>query len=152
MEVKIEMDWKNIEPDIPGIILLSHGAAATGALDSVRLIYSEQRNLGAMALEMGDDPGEFYHEIEKVYRMFQGNCVFFVDFNGGTPCNQLRMFSIKNGIRISGVLGFSIPMILSAIDSRRDGFNAEEIAQRAILEGHEGIQELCAKMQCDEED
>ena len=142
-----------VVPELPGIVLLSHGSAALGILESVRLIYPEQPNLAALSLDMGDDTEEFYRKLEKLYQAFHGNCIFFADFNGGTPCNQLRIFQIRNKVQVFGALGFSIPMVLSAIDSRRDGLSPEEIAGHAIKDGHEGIQGLCMEnVQCCEED
>lgn len=140
------MDWEQIEPGMPGLILLSHGMASIGVLDSVQLIYSRQKNMAAVTLDTGDAPQEMYAQIEKLYQAFQGNCIFFVDFNGGTPCNQLRIFSMKNGIQIFGALGFSVPMILSAVESRRSGADKAEIVRTAMLEGNEGIQELYPEM------
>ena len=151
--MRMEMEWEQVVPELPGIVLLSHGSAALGILESVRLIYPEQPNLAALSLDMGDDTEEFYRELEKLYQAFHGNCIFFVDFNGGTPCNQLRIFQIRNKVQVFGALGFSIPMVLSAIDSRRDGLSPEEIAGHAIKDGHEGIQGLCMEnVQCCEED
>lgn len=151
--MRIEMEWEQVVPKLPGIVLLSHGSAALGILESVRLIYPEQKNLAALTLDMGDDTEEFYREMEKLYEAFQGNCIFFADFNGGTPCNQLRIFQIRNKVQIFGALGFSIPMVLSAIDSRREGLGPEEIARRAMEDGHDGIQGLCMeRMRCCEED
>lgn len=150
--MRVEMDWKHVVPGLPGIVLLSHGGLSTGARDTVKLIYAEQENFAAVTLDMGDDPEALYGEIEKLYEAFGGSCAFFADFNGGTPCNQLRIFSIKKGVKLAGVLGFNIPMVLSAIDNRRDGLSAEEIAQRAIEEGRDGIQVLCEDVEYDDED
>ena len=141
--MRMEMEWEQVVPELPGIVLLSHGSAALGILESVRLIYPEQPNLAALSLDMGDDTEEFYRKLEKLYQAF----------HGGTPCNQLRIFQIRNKVQVFGALGFSIPMVLSAIDSRRDGLSPEEIAGHAIKDGHEGIQGLCMEnVQCCEED
>lgn len=39
--MRMEMEWEQVVPELPGIVLLSHGSAALGILESVRLIYPE---------------------------------------------------------------------------------------------------------------
>ena len=68
--MRMEMEWEQVVPELPGIVLLSHGSAALGILESVRLIYPEQPNLAALSLDMGDDTEEFYRKLEKLYQAF----------------------------------------------------------------------------------
>lgn len=126
------------------ILLLSHGPLAQGLLDSAKMIYGESAmaDVAAFSLNEGDDADTYMAKIVQAASAYKNRCVFLVDFLGGSPCNQLRIFAAKNKIPIHAVLGVNMPMLFAALDLRREGKTPEEIAKSIVEDAQAGILQL----------
>lgn len=123
----------------PGILLLSHGPFAMALLKTMELIYSEVDNVAAFSLEEGDNVEEFYQSFVAAIESYDKGCICLVDLMGGTPCNQLRKYSLMQKKEVYAVLGMNLPMLLSAVEMRQSTSSMDELVQQILKEGQEGI-------------
>ena len=139
--MKTNFDEKNVRPGLMGIVLLSHGPLAMGALASAEMIYGEAdlENVVAFSLEEGDDMGEYAQSFDRVLNAYAGNCLFLIDFLGGSPCNQLRLYAMQRQVSVRALLGMNMPMLFYALDQRRCGDTAAQIEADALAEGRNGV-------------
>ena len=134
-----DFDAAKINQSQPGILLLSHGPYAKALFETMELIYSEVDNVAAFSLEEGDNVEEFYKSFVKAMESYKKGCICLVDLMGGTPCNQLRKYSLVQKKEGYAVLGMNLPMLLSAVELRQETDSLEDMAKQLVLDGQEGI-------------
>ena len=113
-----------------GIVLASHGGLAEGAYASAKMIFGEQEDVALVSLTPDMGPEDFKERLQTAVSSLsnQDNILFLVDLKGGTPYNQTRtLLDEKKQEDWVLVSGLSLPMLLSAFDSR-DAARAREIA------------------------
>ena len=123
---------EGIVPDLPGVVLLSHGQLALGLRDAAEIVYGESTNLAAFCLEPGDDLDAFQEAFAQAYTVYS-ECLVIVDMKGGTPCNQVLRYAKRTGTAVNAVTGGSLPMLLEvlAVRDEADGATLRETALRA---------------------
>lgn len=123
---------EGIVPDLPGVVLLSHGRLAFGLRDAAEIVYGESANLAAFCLEPGDDLDAFQEAFAQAYTAYK-ECLVIVDMKGGTPCNQVLRYARKTGTAVNAVTGGSLPMLLEvlAVRDEADGAALRETALQA---------------------
>lgn len=134
--MRVRFDPEHIVPDLPGVIALSHGPLAEAVLDSAAMLYSERlENTAALCLEEGDSLDAYRDKLREIIDAFPEDSIIFVDFFGGTPCNQLLLLSQSDPKYSSLVAeaGMNLFMVLDAVLCRPDAGGAE--LQDEILEG-----------------
>lgn len=113
-----------------GIVLASHGGLAEGAYSSAKMIFGDQEDVAIVSLTPDMGPADFKESLQKAVSTLssQDSVLFLVDLKGGTPYNQTRTLldeeKHEDWVLVSGL---SLPMVLSAFDSR-DAATAREIA------------------------
>lgn len=127
--MKVIFEKENIQPEIPGIILLSHGPLAPAIVESASLIIGEQPNLAAFGLEASDSLEEYAACVMEAYHAYAGNALVLIDLYGGTPCNQLVLAALKNKLDVLALSGLSLPMVMEACTLRLDASGKELLAQ-----------------------
>jgi mannose/fructose-specific phosphotransferase system component IIA len=130
-----------IEKELPGIIILSHGSFAVACVETVRMLAGNQKNIVAFPLEEGEDPVEYAKEFMAVIELFPKGSIIFVDVMGGTPCNALMTGVRAKNLSIYALSGVNIPMILTAISERLE-YSGKELLE-AILRSN-GIHSITA--------
>lgn len=116
MVISFEAD--NIDPDLPGVIVLSHGGLAAGIVDSMRLIIGEADNVAYLELEEGDDPDEFGAHFKRIYEAYPAKTVALLDVFGGTPFNQVMAYFLGEKKDIRAVVGVNLGMLIEAVNNR----------------------------------
>lgn len=127
----------DIQSDIPGIILLSHGALAGGLLNTLQMVFGDVENVTAVELEEGDNPEEYQNEIAKLYEAMPDKTVFLVDIFGGSPFNQVMQYFLKTGKEIRAVSGMNLGMLMAAVSTREDA--AANYIEQIALQGKEAV-------------
>ncbi len=127
----------DIQSDIPGIILLSHGALAGGLLNTLQMVFGDVENVTAVELEEGDNPEEYQAEIAKLYEAMPDKTVFLVDIFGGSPFNQVMQYFLKTGKEIRAVSGMNLGMLMAAVSTREDA--AANYIEQIALQGKEAV-------------
>ncbi len=120
-----------INPELPGIVLLSHGGLAVGLVDTVSMLLGEPENLAAFSLEPGDDIDEYRASFSAAYESFPEGSVIMADLYGGTPFNQTVRYVLETGKPVELVVGLSLPMLIESIGNR-DCMRAGELADLAV--------------------
>lgn len=126
---------KQIDPEIPGIILLSHGPLSEGLLGSLALISGDVKNVTAFQLEEGDDPDEYREAFTELYECMPQRSIFMIDLFGGTPCNETLKYFLSKGTPIRAVCGMNLGMLMEACVKRN--------AEADFLEALEEIGRTC---------
>lgn len=122
------MKQNNFIPNLPGILLLSHGPFCQALLESAQMIAGEAQNVMAMPLFENSDINMYGQEaMETLRAMPEGSIVLF-DLASGTPFNQMMMQSA--GEEFPGLCGVSLPVLLEAL------------ALREVMQGEELIETL----------
>lgn len=116
--MRVWFNKNEIYPELPGIILLSHGALAMGMLDTIRIVLGDTRNIAVFALEPGDDPAGYRDAFLEAVEAYSAGSVIFVDMFGGSPCNQLLLAWKDQEIPCCAFSGMSLPLISEAISAR----------------------------------
>lgn len=126
--MKSFFDRENIQPDLPAVILLSHGDLAMGMLDTIRIVVGESRNVAAFSLEPGDDPEEYRAVVLEALGAYPKGAAIFIDMFGGSPCNQMLLASQQTKWPYIAFTGMSLPLLSEAISARMSG-GLEEIRE-----------------------
>ena len=120
-----------IQSDIPGIILLSHGPLASGLLGTMEMVLGTVDNVTALELEEGDHPEKYRMRIAEIAEAMPEKSVFLMDIFGGSPFNQVIQYFLENGKEIRAVSGMNLGMLMAAVNARQndDSDMIEEIAK-----------------------
>lgn len=118
--MQIHFDSTKIDPELPGVIILSHGPLAMGLIESSRLFSDDLRNVAAFSLENQDNPEMYMNEVFKVADAFPADPIFLVDLMGGSPANQLISCSLKCGEQPLAVAGANLPILIELLNLRHD--------------------------------
>lgn len=130
-----------VNPELPGVIMMSHGPFAVALVDTAKMILGEIENFAALSLEPGDDLTEFRGAFAKAYEAFPEGSVVVVDLYAGTPCNQALQYAQESGKVLNLITGLNFPMILSLLTTRED-MVGQELVQETVNEGKNGIREV----------
>ena len=91
---------ETVNPDLPGIILLSHGPLAVSLVDTAKMVFGESENLAAFSFEEGDDADQYRMKVAETLERFPVGSVVMLDLFGGTPCNQMMRWRPGNRWRL----------------------------------------------------
>lgn len=159
--MKARFNSETIDPNLPGIVVLSHGPLASALLDSAALLnMGDLQNAAAFCLEEGDDLDAYRTAFVGAMRSFPAGCLVFVDIFGGSPSNQLMIASqSEEGIsEVYAVAGVNLGMLLEA-SLMREGITCQELhaqvvdgAAISIVDMTEKIRELVSSVEADDEE
>lgn len=148
MQVYIQ---EEIKPDLPGIILLSHGPFAVALVETAKMLFGDSENLAAFSLEPGDDIDQYRETFAETIRKFPEGSLLLVDLFGGTPCNQLMRYIQETGKPLEIVSGMNLPMLVTAVLAREE-MSGEEFSLDTVENGKNGIFRLDTEGFLEDED
>ena len=105
---------ETVNPDLPGIILLSHGPLAVSLVDTAKMVFGESENLAAFSFEEGDDADQYRMKVAETLERFPVGSVVMLDLFGGTPCNQMMRWIQETGKPLEIVAGIGKGVLLSS--------------------------------------
>ena len=144
MNQKFERDA--LVPELPGLIVLSHGPLAMGIVASAEMLYGREfENIAAFCLEPQDDPQAYCAAFTKAYEAMGQNAVFLLDLFGGTPCNLLMRHAHATGTRPAALAGVNLPTLLQAAVLRED-LQPQELVCRLMQEAGESMVDVTSRM------
>lgn len=120
------MKQETFTPDLPGILLLSHGPFCQALLESAQMIAGEAANVTAMPLFENADIEEYGNAAMETFRSMPAGSIVLFDLASGTPFNQMMMKS--NGEAFPGLCGMNLPVLLEAI-TMREAMQGEELIE-----------------------
>ncbi len=109
-----------IQSDIPGIILLSHGPLASGLLGTMEMVLGTVENVTALELEEGDHTEEYRKRIAEIAEAMPEKSVFLMDIFGGSPFNQVIQYFLENSKEMRAVSGMNLGMLMAAVNARQN--------------------------------
>jgi mannose/fructose-specific phosphotransferase system component IIA len=120
-----------------GILLISHGGMAEGALSSASMLVPNLEQIDFLALWPEDNPDEFQTKLAaKIAALDSGGGVFILaDMLGGTPCNRAMYFL---GDRVHLLTGLSLPMLSTLICMREEASDLTALAGEVMAEAQSG--------------
>ncbi len=121
-----------------GIIVGTHGAFATGVLQSLEMIFGKRDGVKAVTLMPGEGPDDVVAKYEKTIKEL-GNpdrVLFLNDLLGGSPYNAAcRIVATHENYGI--VTGVNLPMLIQDMD---DGSKSiADLMEQASEAGKNGI-------------
>ena len=143
--MKAIFDKNAFQPELTGIILLSHGPLAPALVESSSLIIGEQSNLVAFGLEPSDKLEDYIAAVMEAYNAFGGNALILVDMFGGTPCNQLTMAALRNSLHVLALSGLNLPMVMEACTLRME-LSGEELLKQVMEMTQAGFINITEKL------
>ena len=103
-----------VDPNLPGIIIVSHGPLAVAAVETLRMLSGEEVNIAAFSLEEGERPEDYKEKVGTAIEAFPEGSIIFADIMGGTPSNTIMMYARENNKVLNALAGFNIPMLMQA--------------------------------------
>lgn len=131
-------DEEKINPDIPGIILLSHSNLAVAMLQTAEFINGDIENIAAFSFEDEDNPEDYRDSFVEAIKKFPNNSIIFMDIFGGSPCNQLIIYAKRNQLIFNAIAGMNLPLVVTAVNLR-EVYSGEEFLEKLVEEGSNGI-------------
>ncbi|MBR1420190.1 MAG: PTS sugar transporter subunit IIA [Selenomonadaceae bacterium] len=126
-----------------GIIVGTHGAFATGIVQSCEMIFGKRENLRAVTLVPGEGPDDVVAKYEKAIKEL-GNpdrILFLNDLLGGSPYNAAcRIVALNENYGI--VAGVNLPMLIemsSAQDMDDGSASIADLMAQAEEAGKNGV-------------
>lgn len=127
-----------VKPDLPGVILLSHGPFAVALVETAKMVFGESENVAAFSFEEGDDADQYRMTVAETLERFPEGSIVILDLFGGTPCNQMLRYVQETGKVIEIVAGMNLPMLVSTLLERENSFG-KELGNGAAANGKEGV-------------
>ena len=125
---------EQINHELPGIILLSHGLFAVSLVDTAKMIFGEGENIAAFSLEAGDDLDKYREAFASAIEEFPEGSIICVDLFGGTPCNQVMRYIQETGKALEVVAGVNLPILIQAVMARNSK-RGEELSLDLVENG-----------------
>lgn len=129
-----------VNEELPGIVIISHGALAVGLVDTAKMLFGDPENVAAFSLEAGDDIDEYRKTFAKTFESFPEGSIILADLYGGTPCNQALLYAQESGKAFKLVCGVNLPMLLNVVISREA--DKDGLVQAALDNGKQGITDV----------
>ena len=125
-----------------GIAVISHGQLCEGIMNSVEMVAGNAEQLGILSLKPGMSPDIYREDPKKMIETLDtgDGVLVLADLLGGTPFNSSAMLSENMKIQI--VTGMNMPMLVSLVLERAEEDTLDDLAQRAVEEGKNGINAL----------
>lgn len=113
-----------------GVVLATHGDLGRALIGAMEMIVGEQQRVAALSLQIADRIEDASARLQAaVAAADEGDGVLVLtDMLGGTPSN-LCLALIGGPQTVEVVSGVSLPMLLKAVQARRDGALPEIAAQ-----------------------
>lgn len=114
-----------VNPSIPGILVLSHGDMALGMLNSAEMICGRLENVSAVGIEPSDDLDEYKTVLLEIMDRYPAGVLVLIDIMSGTPFNTVMAISETRPVR--GIAGVNLPLLIETAMMRGTS-NLDEIA------------------------
>lgn len=124
---------------VPVVILVTHGKAGEGLIESAEMIMGPMENVVAISLMPGQDPADYRGEIEKVLDSTSNPALILADLFCGTPSNSAAILSSARNI--VAVSGLSLPMLIEAVNMRGN-LSIDELAKVVIEAAQDGVKDI----------
>ena len=136
-----------------GIVIVAHTPIASAMLGFAEHIYgsSPERIRAVDIAPYEDTKASFDRVMKAAYAVNSGNGILILtDVMGATPANvasKLEALGPLSGLNTPVIVlaGLNLPMLMRCITHRGDGL--EELAQKALVGGQQGILRLGTKVE-----
>jgi PTS system mannose-specific IIB component len=125
-----------------GIVVAAHGGLAQGFAEAIELIIGVQEQMEFVNLQPGMSPEDLKNILMTAVKAVDtgDGSLIAVDLFGGTPCNVA--LTITAEVEAVCLTGVNLGILLEAIGIRDNGADPQEIAEKLVEVGKEGIQQL----------
>lgn len=138
-----------------GIIVGTHGRFAEELVKSCEMICGEQKNVRAVTLVPGEGPDDVVVKYEAAIKELdcKDGVLFLNDLFGGSPYNAACRLVIANE-QYGVVTGVNLPMLIEMCSAQLayDGAGIQELMERAVEAGKNGVQTFHASQIADDEE
>ncbi|MEO1771361.1 PTS sugar transporter subunit IIA [Candidatus Enterococcus ferrettii] len=130
------------------IVVATHGPLSKAFEETVTLIVGETTPITYVGFFHGDDVEHLEQEIQsKIFTSLEQKrqVLVFIDLLGGSPSNRSALILNKlneNMPNVEFVAGVNLPMLIEAVVNSQTVGNVQELKEKAITAGSEGIADL----------
>jgi len=123
-----------------GIVVVGHGKMAEELIKSAEMIMGKQDKIFPVHLTEEMGPETLVEEVKKAVGLCasEEGVLILTDLYGGSTTNFVAANLISSGYRVEIVSGVNLPMLLSVLCERTD-LNLAKLAEKAVMDGKEGI-------------
>ena len=101
------------------MLILSHGALASGYYQTMKMILGEEPNLAYCALEEGESSEELEHKLASIIDWGSGSpLLVMADIYSGSPCRTAIMHLFKAKKECYLIAGINLPLVMEAYMQR----------------------------------
>lgn len=113
-----------------GLVLATHGDLGRALIGSMEMIIGEQTRVSALSLQVSDCLEDATERLNRCIDETDGGegVLILTDMLGGTPSN-LCLSLIGGSHRVEVISGVNLPMVLKAVQIRKDHDVRETAAQ-----------------------
>ena len=131
-----------------GILVVTHGNLGRELIRSGEIIVGQQEQVESLGLFHNDSVSELQQKIKEKYTTLdQGKGVLILtDIFGGSPSNSIAF--VLQDQHYACVTGVNLPMMIEAM-LNRDESSLEELREKCLQVGREGVKDLRAIMELD---
>lgn len=115
-----------IQPDLIGLVLVSHGGLALELLSSAEMICGSMQNVAALCVEPADDLTEFRECVADALSKFAQGAFVLLDIKSGTPFNTV--LSVAGDHPVFGIAGVNLPVLIETAYARYN-MTLEELSE-----------------------
>lgn len=123
-----------------GFVLTGHGRFSNGLKSAIDMVAGEQPAFTIVPFD-GAEAGAYAGNLREAVVAMRNDCdgvIVFVDLLGGTPFNQAMLLT-KDIDNVQVVAGTNLPMLIELIMTRNDSSTVDELVEKAIQVGRDGV-------------
>lgn len=118
---------ENMDRNIPGILLMTHGQLCNGLIDSATMIGADvETNVFALPFLETTDLTDYVQQAVEYLRVMPDGSIVLLDLFSGTPFNQLLQVCFAENLEIHALCGVNLPILLEAC-VMRESMAGEEL-------------------------
>jgi PTS system mannose-specific IIA component len=127
-----------------GIVLVAHGALASGLKDAAEMIVGPQERFRAIGMDAAADLDQLRHIIEAAAAEVgsDGGLLVLADLMGGSPANASAALALQ-GVPV--ICGVNLPMLLEVL-IQREQVPLQQLVQIAVGAALQGIVNMAEQL------
>ena len=139
-------DKENINPDVPALVIMSHGGVSLGACETIEMLTGDKVNVIAIGLEPGENLESYTAKLDEVYKAVPKDSIYFVDIFGGTPFNTVMQYCRNNNVVLNTISGFNVPMLLEGC-IMRNSMSGKDLMLQLLAQEEHGVANVTEKIE-----
>lgn len=128
-----------------GVVIAGHGTWPAAMKHSLDMIYGEVPDLEICQVTDAESAEDIHAKLEEALARMPGlrGYVFLLDIFGGSPCHATVPFLLREDVLV--ITGTNLAMLVELVSTREQA-DWDELGDRLLRAGHEGIRNVTSEM------